>query len=133
MSDTITAYGWEMHLTDRSYGTRGHDKFYRVTVVGATTLIHYGRRDGVGCFAVHHYPSQRQAVGKARDMTNEKECKGYVLTRDMTTFEVDETTAQGLRNHVGGRQAGSTECHAVVRAFKAEANTQGTVLKGASR
>ena len=117
---TITAYGWELHLIG---GTA--DKFYRVIVIGNWTITQWGRRDTAGQVKVYEFGSQRDALHKARDKSNEKDDKGYEVTRDLTAFEVYEHVALGVGTS-------RTSVDQVIGAFLTAARSQGNVLAGAS-
>lgn len=130
----ITVYGWELHLTGPSTTQRGSDKYYRVLIIGNTTLVNYGRRESTGQFIAHRFPTGDGAKAKARELTNEKSGKGYVVTRDMTDFEVPAARVRfTTKLPLGPSKPSGVDGAWLVDRFKTAAAEQGTVENGASR
>lgn len=133
--EKVAVYGLELHYIG---GTS--DKFYRVFVIESTVLIHYGARDTAGQCALHPFASQQAATGKAREMADAKEAKGYRITREFTAFpaNVDSLPNAVLAAIASGKQAAMVRIsgHDVTRLvseFKAAAASLGHVLEGADR
>lgn len=129
----ITVYGWELHFTSLSTTQRGNDKYYRVLIIGDTTLINYGRRGSSGQFIAHRFPTHHGATAVARELTNEKSGKGYVVTRDMTDFEVPAVRVRfTAKLPLGSSKVSGVDGAWLVDRFKTAAAEQGTVESGAS-
>lgn len=125
----VTIYGWELH-----YSGGGSDKFYRVLVLDETVLINYGRRATRGQFIAHRYLSDDGAQSKARMMTNEKAAEGYVVTRDMTEFEVEQVHIRDLAGLQPGahRNPAPDSCTEIVMRFKDNSRQIATTSREAS-
>jgi hypothetical protein len=74
------------------------------------------------------------AQTKARVLTNEKDAKGYRVTRDMTDFEVPAARVRFLTDLAqGSSRPAEADSVWLVNQFKAAAAHQGTAENGASR
>lgn len=135
---TVEVHGLELH---KRAGTS--DKFYRIFVIGAAVVIHFGRRGSVGQVCLHPFSSQTAAVGKAREMGNVKEADGYRVTREFTSFD---HPADQLGEQIGTAVTGASPSSRTIRlsgherhvrdldtAFRAAAEAAGHVLPGADR
>jgi predicted DNA-binding WGR domain protein len=98
----------------------GSDKYYRLLLMENTLLVNYGRRNTRGQFHAHHKSTAAAAQRAARDLTNQKNAKGYRLSRDMTEFEVPRQLVRDLTTPPAGTR-GNPRLRArdeVVDAFK---------------
>jgi predicted DNA-binding WGR domain protein len=135
---TLDVYGLELHKRE---GTS--DKYYRIFVIGAAVVIHFGRSGSVGQVCLHSFSSQSGAVAKARDMGNAKEAAGYRVTRKFTSFDYP---ADRLGEQIGTAVTGAAPSSRTIRlsgherhvsdlaaAFRRAAAAAGHVLPGADR
>src|SRR5699024_7949931 len=97
-----------MHFTSaacRPDGSPHSDKFYRVIVFDNLLLTYYGRAGARGQGGVEKLPDAAGALNRARTLTNQKERRGYVLTRDLTEIpvppELDGGDPSSVRRHLG--------------------------------
>ncbi|SEP53694.1 WGR domain-containing protein [Amycolatopsis saalfeldensis] len=106
----------------------GSDKYYRLLLVENTLLVNYGRRNARGQFQAHRKGTAEAAQRAARDLTNQKNAKGYRLSRDMTVFEVPQHLALALTTPPPGGYGNPAEqvCDEVVTTFKNAALQQET-------
>jgi predicted DNA-binding WGR domain protein len=128
-TSTVTVYAWELHMT-----AGGSDKYYRLLLVDQVLLVNYGRRNTRGQFYAHVKASADAAKQLARDLTNEKNAKGYSLTRDMTDFEVPAELARNLTDLPYGNFGNPAPefCNHLVDTFKQTADQQSKVTGEAS-
>jgi predicted DNA-binding WGR domain protein len=128
-TSTVTVYAWELHMT-----AGGSDKYYRLLLVDHVLLVNYGRRSTHGQFYAHCEATVDAAKQVARDLTNQKDAKGYRLTRDMTDFVVPEHLARTLTDLSPGKHGNPVPqtCDELVTAFKAAARQKATALGEAS-
>ncbi|WP_410570676.1 WGR domain-containing protein [Amycolatopsis sp. cmx-4-61] len=130
-TSTIKVHAWELHKTGD-----GSDKYYRILLLNHVLLVNYGRRNTRGQFYAHVKSTADAAQQVARDLTNEKNDKGYSLTRDMTDFEVPTELARNLTDLSQGKHVGNVApafCNHLVEIFKQTADQQATVTGEASR
>lgn len=87
----VAVFGMELHFTGG-----GSDKFYRLFVIENTVVSIYGRRGSDGQAVLLRFRSQDGAKAKAAALADEKEAKGYRVTREFTGFgfPVDELPRQ---------------------------------------
>lgn len=106
----------------------GSDKYYRLLLVENTLLVNYGKRNTRGQFHAHRKDTAEAAQRTARDLTNQKNAKGYRLSRDMTVFEVPQHLAHALTTPPPSGHGNPAEeaCAEVVKAFKNAALQQET-------
>lgn len=123
-ANTLQVYGWELHF---QAGTS--DKFYRVVVADRLVIAHFGHRGTAGQFKVYASGSFNDALHKAKEKSNEKEDKGYTLTRDFTVFEVSEEVVTSIDPLSPGR----VNLDSLSRALVTAADEQGTAIAGAAR
>lgn len=135
---TVDVYGLELHKR-----AGASDKYYRIFVIGAAVVIHFGRRGSVGQVCLHCFSSQAGAAEKAREMGNVKEADGYRVTRKFTSFD---HPADQLGEQIGTAVTGASPSSRTIRlsgrerhvrdldaAFRAAAEAAGHVLPGADR
>lgn len=124
-SETVQGYGWELHV---DVGDR--DAFYRFMVFLApepAMVTLYGRRGAAGTATVTLVDSPAKLltlIDKSEELCAQKERKGYVLSRDFTTFEVPA--------HLAVRGDFKANAHAIAEAFRDSAKEQGTELANAA-
>ncbi|WP_219505240.1 WGR domain-containing protein [Nonomuraea ceibae] len=82
------AMGMELVYTDDK-----SNKFYRVLIVRGAVIVLFGPNNGRsrGQAKVHPYPQADAGglINAARDLAAAKERKGYTISRDLVTFNVD--------------------------------------------
>lgn len=131
---SVTAFGWELH-----HSGMGHDKFYRIIVIDTVVIFNWGARGGSGQFQTHILPTSEAAQKKAATQTNAKSDKGYVVTRDMTSFTVPRLLLDRLVSAFSGIKDGKLNNPApdatsrITELFKSAAAAQGTASSEASR
>lgn len=138
LGETVYVYGLELHKRAGS-----SDKYYRIFVIGAAVIIHFGRRGSVGQACLHPFQAQAAAISKAQDMGNAKEGSGYRVTREFTQFPYPTADlGEEIRGAgAGDRAAGGTirlsgherAVQELTAAFRAAAALAGNVLPGADQ
>jgi predicted DNA-binding WGR domain protein len=125
----VTVYAWELH---KSEGTS--DKYYRLVLIENVLLVNYGRRNTRGQFIAHCKATVGQARALARVLTNQKDAKGYQVTRDATSFLTSAQVAQALTGLDEGKHGNPVPdaCDELIASFKTAAAAQATASGEAS-
>ena len=114
-SGLANAAGWEMR-----YVAGTSDKYYRVILAGNLVIVNWGRHGQPGEQKVHRHPTPAEAKAKAQTLTEDKDGKGYWLSRDVTGFLAAVAAVHGsssgtepenraARDIIAGFTAASTE------------------------
>lgn len=125
-SGVANAAGWEMR-----YDAGTSDKYYRVILTGSLVIVNWGRYGQAGEQKVHRHPTPAEAKAKAQSLTEDKDAKGYWLSRDVTGFLITGGLVEAIRGSTSGTDPEHRAARDIITMFAA-ASIEGRPAVGGS-